>query len=422
MNVDKALEKLFSLHTFGIKLGLENITRFLEHLNNPQKKLKAFHIAGSNGKGSTSSFIASMLMEFNYKTGLYTSPHFVRFNERIKIDNHEIPNEYVADFLSDNEQIIDNDKLTFFEVTTAMAFQYFYEMQVDYAVIETGLGGRLDATNVLEPLGIIITSISLEHTNILGTTLREIASEKAAIIKKDSQVFCGKLPSEAEDIIEQKCSQTKSMLYKIQDYVIEKNNTLELYTEELELDDFKMPLRGNYQKYNAALAGLTVTKTLETDNLRAISRGIKKVLKNTGLQGRYELYWQKPDIIFDSAHNPESIQKFLTEYLTDYKKYNKRVLLFGVMKDKSIKEILKLLKDYFDEIHIAQIESERACKIDELRIIAGELGLSVITEYNPAKFVEDFKDQNQENCLVVAGSMYLLGEVKTLLEKGLNNT
>lgn len=417
MNLDKALEKLFSLHTFGIKLGLDNITYFLDHLNNPQKKLRTFHIAGSNGKGSTSSFIASMLMEFKYRTGLYTSPHFIRFNERIEIDNREIPNEYVADFLSDNEQVIDKNKLTFFEVTTAMAFQYFYDSRVDYAVIETGLGGRLDATNVLAPLGVIITSISLEHTNILGTTLREIAAEKAAIIKRNSRVFTGKLPLEAEEIVEQKCAQTGSILYKIQDYVIEKKNLLELYTEDLELDDFKMPLRGYYQKYNAALAALAVTKTFETDDLRTISSGIKNVLKNTGLQGRYELYCQKPDIIFDSAHNPESIQKFLTEYLTDYKKYNKRVLLFGVMKDKSIKEILSLLKNYFDEIHITQIENERACKIDELRIIAGELGLDVIAEYNPAKFVEDFKGQNQENCLVVAGSMYLLGEVKTLLEK-----
>ena len=417
MNVDKALEKLFSLHTFGIKLGLENITNFLDFLDNPQKKLKVFHIAGSNGKGSTSSFIASMLMEFKYKTGLYTSPHFIRFNERIKIDNHQIPDDYVADFISNNVNFIDQNKLTFFEVTTAMAFQYFYEQNVDYAVIETGLGGRLDATNVLSPLAVIITSISLEHTNILGTTLREIASEKAAIIKEGSRVFIGKLPVAAEEIIEQKCLQTGSSLYKITDYVIEKNNLLELYTEELELDDFKMPLRGNYQKYNAALAALAVTKIFETDEIRTISHGIMNVLKNTGLQGRYELYWHNPDIIFDSAHNPESIQNFLTEFEKDYAKYKKRVLLFGVMKDKSIKEILSMLIKYFDEIHITQIENERACKIDELQNIAGELEIKVIPEFNPAKFVEKFKGQNDENCLIVVGSMYLLGEIKTLLEK-----
>ncbi|MHB1687688.1 MAG: bifunctional folylpolyglutamate synthase/dihydrofolate synthase [Ignavibacteriaceae bacterium] len=417
MNVDKALEKLFSLHTFGIKLGLENITNFLEHLGNPQQKLKAFHIAGSNGKGSTSSFIASMLMEFKYKVGLYTSPHFVRFNERIKINNEEIPNEYVAKFVSEYENYIDENKLTFFEVTTALAFQYFYEQKVDFAVIETGLGGRLDATNVLSPLAVVITSISLEHTNILGTTLKEIASEKAAIIKNHSHVFTGKLPAEADEIIEGRCLQTGSSLFKISDYIIDKKNSLELYTEELELDDFKMPLRGKYQKYNSALAALAVTKVLETDDFRTISHGIKNVLKNTGLQGRYEFYWNKPDIIFDSAHNPESVQNFLGEFQKDSVNYQKRILLFGVMKDKSVKEILSMLKNSFDEIHVTQIENERVCKIEELQKIAGELDLHVTSEFNPAEFVEKFKEQNEDNCLVVAGSMYLLGEIKSFLQK-----
>ncbi|MGA9293197.1 MAG: hypothetical protein WBV81_11405, partial [Ignavibacteriaceae bacterium] len=147
MDIEKSLQKLYSLHTFGIKLGLENIEKFLHYIGNPQKELRVFHIAGSNGKGSTASFVASILMELNYKVGLYTSPHFVRFNERVKINNMEIADHYISSFMQEYNNYIDDNRLTFFEVTTAMAFKYFMEQNVDYAVIETGLGGRLDATN-----------------------------------------------------------------------------------------------------------------------------------------------------------------------------------------------------------------------------------------------------------------------------------
>jgi dihydrofolate synthase/folylpolyglutamate synthase len=204
MDFERVLNKLFALHTFGVKLGLENIKVFLEHLGNPQSQLKAFHIAGSNGKGSTSAFTASILMECGFQTGLYTSPHFVKFYERIVINGEQISDQAVANFFEKHEEFIDKHKLTFFEVTTAMAFQYFKDSKVDYAVIETGLGGRLDATNVFNAVGVIITSISLEHTNILGKTLREITKEKAAIIKNHNKVFTGKLPEDAKKVVETK--------------------------------------------------------------------------------------------------------------------------------------------------------------------------------------------------------------------------
>ena len=416
MNIEQSLNKLFSLHSFGIKLGLENITKFMDELSNPQLKLKTFHIAGSNGKGSTSSFIASMLMELGYSVGLYTSPHFVRFNERIKINNVQIPDSIVAEFISSNEKFIDDNKLTFFEVTTALAFQYFADQKVDYAVIETGLGGRLDATNVVKPGNVVITSISLEHTNILGSTIKEIASEKAAIIKKHSHVFTGKLPADAYNVIEKKCSETESFLFRIEDYVIEKGGYLELYTEELEIDDFRMPLLGKYQKYNAALAALSVSKTLEIDNFRAIEHGIKNVISNTGIQGRYEFFSKKPDIIFDSAHNPESIHNFIEEFNKNSGIYKRKFLLFGVMKDKAVDQILLLLKDSFDEIHITEVDNERSCKLEDLHKISENLSINVIDEKNPAEFVENFKKKDENFCLVVAGSMYLLGQIKSLVQ------
>jgi dihydrofolate synthase/folylpolyglutamate synthase len=415
MDIELALEKLFSLHTFGIKLGLDNITRFLEYLGNPQKELNAFHIAGSNGKGSTASFIASILMEFGFKVGLYTSPHFVKFNERIQINRFKIPDNYLVKFISDYDDYIEENKLTFFEVTTAVAFKYFFENKTDYAVIETGLGGRLDATNVLKPLAVLITSVSLEHTAILGNTIKDIAREKAGIIKNNSQVFTGRLPEEAESVICEICKETKSKWYKIEDYINIKRNNLELYTEEIEFDDWAMPLKGQYQMFNAALASLAVSKVLLKDDPMTISKGIKNVIKNTAIQGRFEYYFTKPDIIFDSAHNPEGLENFLSAFKSDMSKYSKRVLLFGVMKDKSINVMLSILSNFFDEIHITQVNIERSSKIEDLHNIAVDMNIEVISEPNPVEFVKKFKEQASNNCLVVLGSMYLVGEIKSAL-------
>ncbi len=418
MDLESALQKLFSLHTFGIKLGLDNIKAFFEHIGNPQSHLKAFHIAGSNGKGSTAAFIASILQEYNYKVGLYTSPHFVKFNERIMINDIQVNDEAIAEFINMHEKYILEHGLTFFEVTTALAFNYFYDNKVDYAVIETGLGGRLDATNVFKALGVIITSISLEHTNILGTTIKEIAGEKAAIIKNHNKVFTGNLPVEAQTVVEEKCKETKSELYKISDYVNEKPGVLELYTEELELDEWKMPLRGSYQKYNAALAALAVSKVLDTKDIRKIEKGIKNIIVNTGFQGRYELYNKKPDIIFDSAHNPEGINSFISEFSKDSKEYNERILIYGAMNDKNALEILKELKKVFSKIFVTEINNERSFKIEELVRIANEAGTEVEPLDSPTSYIENFRSSAAENdCLVVLGSMYLLGEIKSLLQK-----
>ena len=413
MTIEQALARLFALHTFGIKLGLENIKKFLDHIGNPQNQIRTIHVAGSNGKGSTAAFLASILQELGYKVGLYTSPHFVSYNERIKINGLEIPDDYVADFISRHYKYIEEYKLTFFEVTTAIAFKYFMDDKVDLAVIETGLGGRLDATNILTPVASVITSISLEHTKILGDTIDKIANEKAGIIKPGIPVFTGQLPPEAVNIIENKCQKEKCKFYKLSDYIIKRKDSIELYTEEIELDDFTMPMRGGYQKYNAALAGLVIAKIFNTDDFAHIERGIKNVIKNTGLQGRYEFYNMDPDIIFDSAHNPDGVRNFLSEFQKDLKTYKKKVLLFGVMKDKSIKEMLTELNKFFDEIRISDITYERAAKTEDLIKLAKEMDIKVVTESNPVEFIESFKKNDGDDCLVVLGSMYLLGEIKS---------
>lgn len=418
MNLETSLKKLFSLHTFGIKLGLDNTIGFLNQLGNPQQVLKTIHVAGSNGKGSTSSFIASILQEFGFKVGLYTSPHFVKFNERVVINGKQIEDEYVASFVSDNEEYIDKLKLTFFEVTTAMAFQYFKNKNIDYCVIETGLGGRLDSTNVLDPLAVVITSISLEHTNVLGDTIELIAAEKAAIITSETNVFTGMLKKEAAEVIEQKCGETKSKIFSLKDFIMNDGERIILllgFDKELEMNP---PLKGKYQKYNAALAALTISKTFSFSDNKKYLNGIENVSKNTGLQGRYEYYHRNPTIIFDSAHNPESVENFLTEFAKEAETYRKRTLLFGAMRDKALADMLQMLSKYFDEILITEIQYERAAKSEEISKVCEQLKITSKIIHEPAKIVASFRAGNIDECLVVLGSMYLLGEIKQQLQTG----
>jgi dihydrofolate synthase/folylpolyglutamate synthase len=415
MDINSALEKLFALHSFGVKLGLDNIKHFLSFIGNPQLKLKAIHIAGSNGKGSTAAFIASILMEAGYKVGLYTSPHFVRFNERITINGEQIDNESVAEFITIHWDYIIEHQLTFFEVTTAIAFEYFYNNEVDYAIIETGLGGRLDATNVLDPLAVVITSISLEHTNVLGNKISGIAKEKAAIIKKGSRVFTAILPKEADAVIEQKCKKENCELFRLDEYINEKDDLLELYTEEIELDEWNVPLKGRFQIYNAALAALVTIKTFLCEDKVKILDGISNVVTNTKIEGRYEFIHKKPDVILDSAHNITGIEQFLSEFKKDSDNYGTKIVLFGAMRDKAIGAMLIELNKYFDEIHITEIKYERSAKIKDLKNICDNTGITATEEPDAVDYINKFFEGNKENCLVVLGSMYLLGDVKKSL-------
>ncbi len=412
----QVFEKIFSLHKFGVKLGLENILKFLDYIGNPQSKLKCFHIAGTNGKGSTSSFVCSILMEAGYKVGLFTSPHYVKFNERIKINGEEINDDFIVDFMNRYNDFIHENKITFFEVSAAMAFEYFRLKNVDFAVIETGLGGRLDATNVLNPLAVIITSISLEHTEILGNSLPEIAYEKAAIIKNNGRVFLGKLPSEVKPVILNKCAETKSDYFFIDDYFDEDNCVLDFEDLKFNLSGIPVPLKGKYQLLNASLAVTATKKTLNIKDKKILADGLSNVIKNTKLQGRYEVYSESPKIIFDSAHNVDGIKNFINAFRPEKSEYSKCSVLFGAMKDKAIKDMLMEIRSDFDEFYLTEIDYERSCKLNDLSAIADSIGLNYIKINNPTFFVEDFKlKQSSSCCLVVVGSIYLLGQIKSSL-------
>lgn len=417
MRIESILQKLFSMRQFHVKLGLERIEKLLDYIGNPHKKLKCFHIAGSNGKGSTASFLASILKEYGYKVGLYTSPHFVKFNERIRINGKEIDDDFICSFYNSIENIIEKEEPTFFEITTAMAFKYFYDNNVDYAVIETGLGGRLDATNVITPLASLITSISLEHTNILGDTLEKIAFEKAGIIKPGTIVISGYMPKEAENVIRSRAIELKCEYYPFDNFVVKEKDFVEVILKDKKYNLYKTPLKGYHQLLNCSLAVKTLDVVLKLDDYLKINSGINNVVINSGIQGRYEIFSDKPRIIFDSAHNPEGIKIFLEEFVKEYYSYSKRELIFGAMKDKDIEGMLKLLVPFYDNIYVTAVDNERAASIDEIKMIANKININVVPMDKPEDYVKIFFNEDKDNCLVVLGSMYLLGKIKSKINK-----
>lgn len=345
---------LYGLERSGMKYNLKNITKLLEHIGNPHKDTDFIHIAGTNGKGATASFIASILTERKLKTGLYTSPHILKFNERIRVNGRKIPNKYIFDFINKNRKFIDNIKPSFFEVTTAIALLYFKEQKVDIAVLEAGLGGRLDSTNIVKPKLSIITQIAMDHMQYLGKTLQTIAKEKLGIVKPDTDVIVSDNNESLErlfrksikkehlfylnDCVEIKELGKSGMLLKVK--CVNKKITIKLSS----------PLPGKYQLRNAACAVLALIKYSDKKgfliNSKLIAGGISEVKKNTGYKGRLEVIKEKGrTFIFDISHNPAGIN----EALNNLPLKNIDVIIFGMMADKdyknSVDEIIKHSKN-----------------------------------------------------------------------------
>ena len=312
----------------AFKKDLTNILLLSEHLRNPEKKFKAIHVAGTNGKGSTSHMLASVLQEAGYKVGLYTSPHLKDYRERIKINGKEIPESEVVNFISQNMQFLEEHQLSFFEMSVGMAFNYFANQKVDIAIIEVGLGGRLDSTNIITPVLSIITNIGLDHTGILGETLEEIAGEKAGIIKKNVPVIIGENQSETKDVFSVKASSLKSEIIFAQD---QKENLL--------ISD----LKGAYQKHNIQTVQ-TAAHYLSMNgwnlNSEFIKNGLLKVRSNTGLHGRWDILKDSPKVICDTAHNAEGL-KYVMDQLR-HENYKRLHIVLGVVNDKDLEKVLPL--------------------------------------------------------------------------------
>ena len=368
MTYSESLHLLLSLERLGMKFGLDGITRLLRRLDDPHKDYPAIHIAGTNGKGSVASMLAAVFTSAGYKTGLYTSPHLVRFEERIRIDGKMISQKSVASILTELRPSIVRQKPTFFEATTALALKYFSEKKVDIAIVETGLGGRLDSTNVLRPSVSIITNLSLEHKEILGNTIEDIAREKAGIIKKDTACITGIREFKALKVLRKVCREQNAPLFVATNYQCKERKSsldgsyLDMKIGGMSFGRLSVSLAGHFQLANLAVVLETLKQvrtmgkfTLSDDSVRS---GLSHVQELSGLTGRLTTVAVKPRVIVDVAHNPEA-----TAQLVDSLKrlrLKKLTVVFGVMKDKDHASMVRRLAAITDQAIAVAAHIERS--------------------------------------------------------------
>ena len=311
------------------KKDLTNTILLVNHLNNPQEKIKCIHVAGTNGKGSTSHMLASILQEAGYKVGLYTSPHLKDFRERIKINGVTVSENFVCDFINTHKVFFEENDMSFFEMSVGLAFDYFAKEKVDIAIIEVGLGGRLDATNIITPLVSVITNIGIDHTQFLGNTIEAIAGEKAGIIKPNIPVVIGEYTTETQPVFLAKAKANQAEIY---------------FASDLISEEFPSDLMGDYQTHNKK----TVLQTIAVLNSQKefkifqedIKSGLLQVVKNTGLQGRWQQLGDSPKVICDTAHNKNGLE--IVMYQIQKEKFDTLHIVLGVVNDKDLDEVLPL--------------------------------------------------------------------------------
>ena len=406
-DIELVLKKLFSLQRLGIKVGLEHTEELLSKIGEPHKKLKCIHIAGTNGKGSTCAIINKILIEHGLVVGLYTSPHLVRFNERIQINGEKIADEDIAKFMIENANHIKKIKTTFFETTTAMAFDYFYKKSVDIAIIETGLGGRLDSTNVIFPLVCGITSISLDHMDILGNTIEKISKEKSGIIKNNIPIVTFEQSNSIIEIISEKAKSKNAQM------TIIKNEDIDLikidrYNSQFRYKNYKisLPLKGEHQVINCALAINIAEKILDKIN----PHNVKKAINKTYWPGRMEKLSDK-NIYYDVAHNYDGI-KSMIKSVNIYHPRKKLVGLFCVKADKNIVSICSLLKKYFYKIIICQDKQKYLLSINKLSKIMKDQKINYLSVGSVEEGLNIIDSMDQEEFVgLVFGSHYISEEV-----------
>ena len=404
----------------ALKKDLHNTLEMCARLDNPQHKFKTIHIAGTNGKGSTSHMLAAILQKAGYKTGLYTSPHLKDFRERIRINGKMAPKAFVQKFVQQQKKNIEEIEPSFFEVTVAMAFDYFAKEKVDIAVIEVGLGGRLDSTNVITPELSVITNISLDHTNLLGDTLAEIAFEKAGIIKPKIPVIIGEKHKETIDVFKEKAKKENASIVFAEDHLSVTSQPLKgstlvidiLKNAEVIFPNLCLDLTGTYQQKNILTVIQSVLKLRElgfTIPNQAIYQALKNVKKITGLQGRWQTLAKNPLVICDTGHNKAGI----TEILKNISNTNHQNLhmVIGMVKDKDIDGILMLLPKNAT-YYFCQPNLERALPAQELaqkarrHNLIGEYYDSVIDAFRNAK-----QQSNSEDLIFIGGSTFVVAEI-----------
>jgi dihydrofolate synthase/folylpolyglutamate synthase len=388
------------------KPGLQTTEILDAHYGHPHKNFKTIHIAGTNGKGSVSHSLASILQEAGYKVGLYTSPHLIDFRERIRVNGIPVSEEYVIRFVEDfkllNSKRIHPLSPSFFELTTALAFKYFAEEKIDIAVIEVGLGGRLDCTNIITPILSVITNISFDHTQFLGNTLAQIASEKAGIIKHQVPVVIGETTKETRPVFEKKAKEMDAPIF---------------FAEEIdrrEYDQYEFELKGSYQKKNLRTI-LCAMKRLSFIHPEHIQKGLTNVCKNTGLMGRWQTLSTNPLIICDTGHNVGG-WKYLAPQISSVP-CDRLHIVFGMVDDKDIRNVLSMLPKNA-VYYFTQANNHRAIPAQQVGELAKEYGLSGNTYPTVAQAYEEAKSSASENDFIfIGGSSYIVADLLCHISK-----
>ncbi|MBN3519391.1 bifunctional folylpolyglutamate synthase/dihydrofolate synthase [Algoriphagus lutimaris] len=428
MNYQETLDYLFNalpmfqrVGATAFKKDLSNTIALCAHLGHPEKKFKSIHVAGTNGKGSTSHSLASIFQAAGYKTGLYTSPHLKSFTERIRIDGLEIPEDKVVQFVADNQDFLEELKPSFFEMTVGMAFWYFALEKIDIAIIEVGMGGKFDSTNVIRPEVSVITNIGFDHMQFLGNTLPQIAGEKAGIIKNGIPVVISQTQPETKPVFVEKANSTSSPIFFADDLwkVHKKEAIFGLATYQIDTKDnsfeVQLDLLGNYQRFN--LPGILETVSQMNDlgwelSQSTILEGLKTVTTQTGLKGRWQILGEQPLTICDTGHNESGIQEIL-EQLKSYE-FSQLWMVLGMVQDKDVSKVLSMLPKKANYVFCEAI-IPRAMKANLLAEKALELGLKgeIIPDINEAlEFTR--KNAAKNDLIFIGGSTFVVAEIEDL--------
>ncbi len=428
MKYEEAMKYITEVGNFGSNYGLERTYKLLEHLGNPERDLKLIHIAGTNGKGSTTSMITEILMGEGYKVGMYTSPFIEEFEERIQINRNNIPKESLAILMDEIKVAVDKvieagyNHPTEFEIITVLMLLYFKKENIDFGVIEVGLGGTLDSTNVIKPIIQVITSISFDHTNLLGNTLEKIAREKAGIIKRGIPTVIYPQQEEVLKVIKNKCFEMDSELYiannenlKFENIVnLDKPYQLLKYNNEI---DILLPLLGEHQIINLSVA-MQAIEVLNNKNIIDISiANIVKSIKNVSWKGRLEVLSNNPYVVIDGAHNIQGI-KTLSRNIKKYFKYENLYLILGILADKDVEEMIKIITPMAKKVYSVTPNSIRGELAESLKDEVSKFNKNckAFDKYEEA-YLEALNDASEKDLILASGSLYMIGDMRKIIRK-----
>ena len=428
MKYEEAMKYITEVGNFGSNYGLERTYKLLEHLGNPERDLKLIHIAGTNGKGSTTSMITEILMGEGYKVGMYTSPFIEEFEERIQINRNNIPKESLAILMDEIKVAVDKVREagyshpTEFEIITVLMLLYFKKENIDFGVIEVGLGGTLDSTNVIKPIIQVITSISFDHTNLLGNTLEKIAREKAGIIKRGIPTVIYPQQEEVLKVIKNKCFEMDSELYIANNENLKFKNIVNLdkpyqllkYNNEI---DILLPLLGEHQIINLSVA-MQAIEVLNNKNIIDISiANIVKSIKNVSWKGRLEVLSNNPYVVIDGAHNIQGI-KTLSRNIKKYFKYENLYLILGILADKDVEEMIKIITPMAKKIYSVTPNSIRGELAESLKDEVSKFNKNckAFDKYEEA-YLEALNDASEKDLILASGSLYMIGDMRKIIRK-----